>query len=76
MTGIIGGAVPKQQLLDGINAIPDSQISPPFTKESLLQLIDGMIVNDIEIDGTEPKDAASIGLKFSAIQGTITGVKK
>jgi hypothetical protein len=76
MTGVLGGAVPKQQIIDAITAIPDDQWPPtiPVDKATILSLIDILVVPDIDGDGDGVAESASLGIKFSAIGGQITGV--
>jgi len=71
--GILGGAVPKQAIIDGIHALPDGSLPPPLTKESVLSLVELLIINDIDSTGDGQKDAASIGIKLTAIDATILG---
>lgn len=76
MTGVLGGAVPKQQIIDAITAIPDDQWPPtiPVDKATILSLIDILVTPDIDGDGDGIAESASLGIKFSAIGGTISGV--
>lgn len=76
MAGILGGAVPKQQIIDAITAIPDDQWPPdiPVDKGTILSLIEILVEPDIDGDGDGQPESASIGIKFNAIGGTITGV--
>ena len=74
--GIIGGAVPKQKMLDGIDAIPDDTTLPQgMTKKTLHDMINLLIKPDIDGDGDGTPESASIGLQFEGIAGNITGVK-
>ena len=72
MTGILGGAAPKQEIVDAVNAIPDAQIPPPATKDLIL-LVLGQVEVDIDGDGDGTKESSSIGLKFGAIGGQLVG---
>ena len=75
LDGIIGGAVPKQQLIDAVNALPDEVFEQiGFTKDFVLQMLGILIQDDIDTNGDDVPDAASIGIIFSAIDGTLTGV--
>lgn len=75
--GIIGGAVPKQKILDGIDAIPDGTPLPQgLTKASLKSLVTLLVKSDIDGDGDGVPESASIGLQFEGIAGNITGVQK
>jgi hypothetical protein len=73
MTGILGGAVPKQQMIDAITAIEPWTIEQ-IDKATILSFIDILVVPDIDGDGDGELESASIGIKFSAIAGTITNV--
>ena len=78
--GLIGGAVPKQTLLDAVDAIPED-VELPVSKEMIKGLIKSLIKCDIDTngDGTVDKDGvtdgASIGIKFGSIPGTILGIQ-
>lgn len=73
MNGLLAGAVPKSQIIEGIKKTPDEKL--PIDKESIIQLIDLLVFEDIDTDGNGKNDASSIGIKFSTIEGKITGVK-
>ncbi len=72
MTGILGGAVPKQNLLDGLATVPDDAL--PVPKDALITLVESLVENDIDSDANGSKDAASIGVKLIAIDGRLVGV--
>lgn len=71
--GILGGAVPKQQLKDAINALPPD-VELPMPKEQIIMLLDVLVQTDIDGDGDGKKESASIGIQFEGIAGLITGV--
>jgi hypothetical protein len=73
MNGIIGGAIPKASFLDAIDAVPAEQL--PLPKDMIVQLIQGLVINDIDTDGNGAPDAASIAIQFEAIAAGITGLK-
>jgi hypothetical protein len=75
MSGIMGGAVPKQQIIDAINAIPDDEWPSdlPLDKGTILMFLDVLVVPDIDGDGDGTLESASIGIRFTAIAGTIVG---
>ena len=75
MAGILGGAIPKQQLLDAINAIPDAQFEEIGIGKDLVLMIVGGLETDIDGDLDGTPESMSIGLKFTAIAGNITGTK-
>ncbi len=73
MDGIIGGAIPKESFLAAIDAVPAEQL--PLPKEMIVQLIQGLVVNDIDTDGNGSPDAASIAIPFAAIPAGIVGME-
>ena len=70
--GVVGGAVPKQTFVTAIEYVPDGQL--PVSKETIVQLLDLLITEDIDTDGNGGPDAASIGLHLKGVSGTIVGV--
>ncbi|MFT5430329.1 MAG: hypothetical protein ACI9OJ_001003 [Myxococcota bacterium] len=68
-TGIIGGAAPKKQLLATMASISQDEL--PIDKETVLNLINDAVVNDIDLDGDGTKDAASIGIRFLTVGATL-----
>jgi hypothetical protein len=72
--GILAGAVPKVSMIEGVNAIPDDQL--PVSKETIIGLLDFLVQNDIDTDGDKVLDAASIGILFETVGGSIVGVKE
>ena len=75
MQGILAGAVPKQQLLDGIGALPDDSLPANLDKATVLALVNALVSNDIDTNDDGVMDSASIGIKFTAIDGHIVGVE-
>jgi hypothetical protein len=77
MRGILGGSIPKQQIIDAINAIDPWTITQ-IDKETVLALIgegdDGLVYPDLDADGDGVRESASIGIQFDSIDSTITGV--
>jgi hypothetical protein len=72
LSGIIGGAIPKQDLLDAVDLLPDDGL--PVSKEMIKNLLDMFIQPDIDADGDGELDSASVAFKFGSIPGTIIGV--
>ncbi len=71
LSGILGGAVAKQDMLDAIDALPADAL--PIDKDMVLSLVEMMVVPDIDSTGDGQLNAASIGLPFAAIAGDIVG---
>jgi hypothetical protein len=74
LSGIIAGAVRKADLLTAIQSIPDESL--PIDRASIVTLLNVVVQNDIDTDGDNVLDAASIGLVVSGIPATITGVSE
>jgi hypothetical protein len=70
--GIIGGAIATQELFDAILALPPGTL--PMDPVMVVNLLSGMLVKDMDINGDGVKDAASVSLKFKSIEGKILGV--
>ena len=71
--GIIGGALRKDMLLAAVDKIPDDA-NLPISKEMFGSTLNMFIKPDIDTDGDGEADAASFGLKFETIAGTITDI--
>ena len=79
--GIVGGAVSKQALLDTVTDLPiddllaglDPEIAALITKDTILMIVDGSVVPDVDLDGDTEPDAASVAVSFGAIPGAIVG---
>ncbi len=69
LSGIFGGASPKQQLYDTIANLNDALL--PVDKTVVLGLIDSLVVNDIDLDENGGKDAASVAMRFITIPGNL-----
>jgi len=72
MSGVLGGAVPKATLLEGLEGLPDDAL--PVPKAAAVSLVESLVVNDIDTDQDGAKDAASIGIKLLAIDARLVGV--
>ncbi len=70
--GVVGGAVPKAVFISALELVPDGQLPAP--KETIAQLLDVLVTEDIDTGPPAGPDAASIGLRFEAVGGTIVGV--
>ena len=65
ITGVIAGAVPKQQLIDGISTVSEDDL--PIDKATAIGLLELLVVEDVDVDGDGTPDAASVGLRFESI---------
>ncbi|MBL6975666.1 MAG: hypothetical protein ISR64_08050 [Deltaproteobacteria bacterium] len=74
MDGVLAGAVPKSNMIEAVNAIPADQLPEGMSKDLILQMLSVLVVNDIDTDGDGNLNAASVGIRFQAIGGTIIGV--
>ena len=73
--GVIGGAVPKAELLGAISALPDDALPEGITKEQAAGLLESLVTNDIDSDGDGTLDAASIGLLVKTVPAQATGIE-
>lgn len=71
--GVIGGAMDKSAFIQVINGMPDSVF--PIPKAGIVATMDKALVPDIDIDGDGTAEAASIGLRFSAIHAWLDGMQ-
>jgi hypothetical protein len=72
--GLIGGAVRKDKLMEAVDLIPeDAEL--PVSKDMIKNLLDMFITPDVDTDDDGEMDGASIGVKFSSIAGSITGLE-
>ena len=70
--GLVGGAIPKSTFISAIELVPPSDLPAP--KETIVQLLDLLVKNDMDTVPPAGPDAASIGIKLTAVGGTIVGV--
>jgi hypothetical protein len=74
MEGLIGGAVPKTELLAAIETIPDKEFEAAgYSKSFIVSTADSIIEDDIDSDGDGTSDGASIGIRFRTIPGKLAG---
>ena len=73
--GVIGGAVNKVEVQEACQALPDDLFDAlGFGKDTVCPLLDIIVVADIDTDEDPSLDSASVGVKFAAIPGNITGL--
>ncbi|NOZ01722.1 MAG: hypothetical protein GXP54_07515, partial [Deltaproteobacteria bacterium] len=72
MEGFLGGAVDKAELLDTISKLPDDVL--PMDKNTVIELLDTFIVNDLDTDGDGVPDSASVAIRFNTIPADLTSV--
>ncbi|MFT5991428.1 MAG: hypothetical protein ACJA1R_000830 [Flavobacteriales bacterium] len=70
--GLIAGAVRKVDLIAALQALPPDAL--PIDVDSILGLLDLLVVNDVDTTGDGVNDAATIALTFSSIAANIVGV--
>ena len=82
MNGVLGGAIPKQSLVEAIESLPQDEFCPNpdkpnscISKEVLVGLVAAVIQDDIDTDGDGKADAASIALEFEAISAEVVGIQ-
>jgi hypothetical protein len=68
MTGVIGGAITKENLIELIMAIPEEYI--PVDPSLIVAFVEN-IPQDIDLDGDGTPDASSIALVFQTIPATL-----
>lgn len=74
MDGVVAGAVPKDSLLASVASV-NPALFGGLTTEEVLALVDGLVKEDIDLDGDGVFDAASVGIRISAIPAIVNGVK-
>lgn len=73
-SGVLGGAIHKQDLLYAINEVPEVQFTP-YAKGQVIQNVSSWLVPDIDIDGNGVKESFSIGLPFTIVTGNVVNKK-
>ncbi len=69
MNAIVGGAIPKTQLLQAINDLEPSAL--PVDKATATMLINEIIVNDTDLDFDGLDEAASVAMRIRTIKAVI-----
>lgn len=72
LNGIIGGAIPKAQLIEAVRGLDPSNFSlPGLTPAEAADLLDLLITADIDLDGDGLPEAASVAMRIATIPATI-----
>jgi len=73
--GVIGGAVNKEEIQQACQALPDDLFDDlSFDKDMICPLLDLLLTPDIDTDEDPSLDSISVGIKFAAIPGNVTGM--
>lgn len=72
--GQICGVVTKTDLETAIEALPDEVLAQIGGKTAALQLINGLLAPDIDLNDDGAKDAISVALGFESVPGQIVGL--
>jgi len=74
--GLIGGAVRKDKIMEAVDMLPADVVAElPVSIDMVKSMLDMFITPDVDTDGDDEPDGASIGIKFKAIAGTIVGME-
>lgn len=69
MNAVLGGAVPKAQLIAAISGLSSSAL--PIDREDALALLEVVVQSDIDLDGDGIKESASLGMRVNSIPAII-----
>lgn len=72
LSGVLGGAVPKDELKAAVAQLPADAL--PVPPEQIAPLLDALVVSDIDTTGDGQLNAASIGITLDAVAANIVGV--
>ncbi|MBM4353795.1 MAG: hypothetical protein FJ109_08360 [Deltaproteobacteria bacterium] len=72
-SGVMAGAIPKNDLMEAVDSLPDDA-GLPVSKDMVKNLLDMFVKPDIDTDGDGELDAASIGLVFQTIPAVLEGL--
>ncbi len=72
--GALGGLVNRQEVIDGISAIPQSDFPPgSYTKDLMLQALGIYLTADFDADGDGVKESVSMGWPATLVSAHIIG---
>ncbi|MCB9730155.1 MAG: hypothetical protein H6744_12680 [Deltaproteobacteria bacterium] len=69
LTGVIGGATPKKQLISTIAALPSSVL--PVDSATVISLLDLIVETDVDLDGDGENDGSSLAIRFDTIPAVL-----
>ena len=73
--GGVGGAINQGEVQEACQALPDSLFEQiGLGKDMVCPMLDLLLVADIDTDEDPSLDSVSVGIKFNAIPGNITGI--
>ncbi len=76
MQGVLGGAIPMSNLQDVIAASGDGAFGAiGLTKDQVIELVKKVLKLDQDLDGDGDNEAASVGIRFSAVGAKLAGMK-
>lgn len=74
-SGLLAGALRKAEIFAAVEAIPPEVVDElPVSIDMIKNMLDTFIVPDIDTDGDDEPDGASLAFKFNAIPGSISGL--
>jgi hypothetical protein len=72
--GIIGAAVRKDAIMEAVDKLPPDVLAElPVSIDMIKNLLNMFIVPDVDTDGDDEMDGASVGVKFGTIAAKVTG---
>lgn len=71
LTGMMGGVIPEQELVEALEGLPEDALGDSFTPQQVIGLLSLLV--DIDTNGDGEDDAVSVTLLVEAIDGHIVG---
>ncbi|MBM4394085.1 MAG: hypothetical protein FJ087_00165 [Deltaproteobacteria bacterium] len=72
-SGVLAGALYRQELIDAVSGAPADAFPPPYTRDVLVQYLTKYVVPDLDVSGDGMKDAISVGMPFTLVTGKVAG---